>query len=457
MSKILLVITVLVLFCGLVLGSTVSAMAQETEETAEPRGLFGTVVKVTIVDQDGNGSITLEDAESVNVNSDTRYHIPTFVPPWQTWGELSDEGREFYVEGADRVAILLAEPMAEPASERIALKVMVIPQHPVHSHQVGVVVSVDGDTVTIVNKAGQEVTITLPEGVELTPGEFVTLVAGRFANQVRLRALAAHEIKQLANRLRNHMEAAQGPKDFGRLSTLLERAYERHMMVMERIKAKFEKRYPGQTEAIEAIEQAIENWKTNRENALQRMEQIRDRIRAGWEKWKAQWGKIGGTITSVDLDEQTVTIAPEEGTPVTLEVTEFTLVVKDGRPVPVADLAEDDVVREAIYSKETLEKEILEAQLIVVGTPKWEERWSEVSGTIESIDLNGQTVTITSTEGDTVTVQVVATTRIVKDGKLATLDDLKPDDIVRKAIYFTDTLKAKCIVVGTPKPRHGRH
>jgi hypothetical protein len=253
------------------------------------------------------------------------------------------------------------------------------------------------------------------------------------------------------------MEAAQGPKDFGRLSTLLERAYERHIKVLERIKAKFEKRYPGQTGAIAAIEQAIENWKTNRENALQRMEQIRDRIRAGWEKWKAQWGKIDGTIAGVDLVGQTVTIAREEGTLVTLEVTEFTLIVKDGRPASLADLAEDDVVREAIYSKETLEKETLEAQFIVVGTPKWEARWSEVSGTIERIDLNGQTVTITSTEGDTVTVQVVATTRIVKDGRLATLDDLKPDDVVRKAIYLTDTLKAKLIVVGTPKPRPGRH
>ncbi len=443
MSKILLVVITLVLVCGLVLGSTASAVAQETEETAVSRGLFGTVVKVTIVDQDGNGSITLEDAESVNVNPDTRYHIPTFVPPWQSWTELSDEEREFYVQGADRVAILLAEP----ASARTALKVMVIPQHPVHSHQVGVVVSVDGDTVTIVNKAGQEVTITLPEGVEVTPGEFVTLVAGRFANQVRLRALAAYGIKQLASRLRNQMEAAQGPKDFDRLNALLEKAYERDMRVLERIKAKFEKRYPGQTGAIAAIEQAIENWKTNREGALQRIEQIRERIKAGWEKWKAQWSKMEGTITGVDLVGQTVTIAPEEGTLVTLEVTEFTLIVKDGRPADLADLAQNDVVKEAVYSKETLE-----AQFIVVGPPKWEARWSEVSGTIANVDPSGQTVTITSTEGDTVTVQVVATTRIVKDGKLATLDDLKPDDVVRKAIYLTDTLKAKCIVVGTPKP-----
>jgi len=332
--------------------------------------------------------------------------------------------------------------------------VMIIPQHPVHRHQVGVVVSVDGDTVTIVNKAGKEITITLPEGVELTPGEFVTLVAGRFANQVRLRALAAYGIKQLANRLRNQMEVAQGPKDFDRLSALLEKTYERHLRVMERIKARFEKRYPGQTGAIEGIEQAIENWKTNRESALQRIEQIRERIRAGWEKWKAQWNKIEGTVAGVDLVGQTVTIACEEGTLVTLEVTEFTLIVKDGRPASLADLAPEDVVSEATYSAETLE-----AQFIVVGTPKWRERWSEVSGTIAGIhiDLEGQKVSITSTEGDTITLEVVASTRIVKDGKLASLKDLGPGDVVRKAIYFTDTLEAKCIVVGTPKPGPGRH
>jgi len=446
MGKILLVVMSLVLVCGLVLGSAASATAQGTEETAAPRGLFGTVESIS-VDAYGNGSITLKDVEQpVIVNADTRYHIPTVVPPWQVWSELSDEGK-LRVQGAVRVAILLAEP----ASERIALKVMVIPQRPVYSHQVGVVVSVDGDTVTILNKAGKEVTIALPEGVEVTPGEFVILVAGRFANQARLRVMAAHEISQLANRLQNQMEAAQGPQGFGRLSDLLEKTYERHRRVLERVRAKLEERHQVQMRAIEAVEQAMNRWRVHHENALQRMEQIRERIRAGWEEWKAQWGKVEGTIVSVDLDEQTVTIAPGEGIQVALKVTESTQIVKDGRPATLANLAEDDVVREAIYSAETLE-----ARVIVVGAPQWKARWSQVTGAIADVDPDAQTVTITSIKGDTVTLKVVASTRIVKDNRHATLGDLEPGDIVRNAVYLTDTLEAKLIIVGTPKAGPGR-
>ena len=441
MSKILLVITTMLLAAGLVLGTTGMAAADEATDEGT-RGVFGKVDSVEI-GADGNGIINLVDDEPINVNADTTYHIPTFLPPWQTWAELAEsEDGHLYVEGATRVAVLLAKP----AADRIALKVMVIPDQPVRSHLVGVAITVDGDTVTLVNKAGKEITITLPEGVEVSEGEFVTLVGKRFAHETRLRAMAAHTITQLTNRLQNHMEAAQGQETFERAAALLERARERHMDVLDGIQNRLEEHRHLHVRAMEAIQNAIDNAQSRYEEALQRCEQIRGRVRTGWGEWLAQWSTIEGTIESTDLDDQTVTIAPEEGDPVTLSVVTLTLIVKDGRPATLADLAPDDIVRKAVYHTETLE-----AKTIVVNAPKLDLPWSMVRGVIESIDLDEQTVTIAPADGDPVTLKVVDTTRTVKGFRTVTIDDLEVDDVVRTAVYYTDSLEAKNIVVCNPK------
>lgn len=441
MRKFLLVITTLVLTCVLVLGSAGIASGQETSES---RGLFGKVEDIS-VDSDGNGTLVLAGGETVTLAVATTYHVPTFVTLWQTWGELSDEAKVF-VHGAGRVAVLLTEP----ATDLIAMKVMVISEYPVRSHQVGVVVSIDGDTVTIVNKAGEEVTITLPEGVEVATGEYVTLVAKRFANEARLTAMAAHNIEQLTNRLRGYIEGAPGPKSFDRLSTLLEVAHERHMNVLEGIKARFKGYHQAESEAIEAIQQAIDKVQAHYESALQKRQEIGDRISAGWEEWKAQWSEIEGTVTGVDLDGSTITITPTAGDAVTLTVTASTQLVKDGRLAILSDLAPEDVVRKAAYLTETLE-----AKAIVVGAPVWEARWSEVRGVITGVDPDEQTVTINPTAGDPVTLKVVASTRIVKNGRLAALGDLAPDDVVRGAVYFAESLEARAIIVGTATHGNG--
>jgi hypothetical protein len=439
MSKILLVITTVLLAAGLVLGTAGIASADEGEGS---RGVFGKVDSVEI-DADGIGTINLVDGDPIDLNADTTYHIPTFVPPWQTWAELAEtEDGQLYVEGATRVAVLLAEP----AADRIALKVMVIPDEPVRSHMVGVVVTVEGDTVTLVNKAGKEITITLPEGVEVVEGEFVTLVGKRFAGEARLRAMAAHTINQLTNRLQNHMEAAQGQDDFDHVGAVLERAQERHAEVLDGIKNRLEEQNQVHTRAVEAIQDAIDNAQSNYEEALQKREEIREQVRTGWEDWLAQWSTIEGTVESLDLEAETVTIAPAEGDPVTLNVVSLTLIVKDGRPATLADLAPDDIVRKAVY-----ETESSDAKTIVVNAPKSELAWSKIRGVIESIDLDEQTVTIAPADGDAVTLNVVDSTRIVKDFQLVTIDELEVDDVVTMATYYTDSLEAKNIVVCNPK------
>ena len=450
MSRILLLITSLVLTCGLMLGMTGTVFAAEST-SGNGRGVFAAVANVSI-DDDGSGVIAFESVDPVTVYTNTTYHVPAgmysnvtdaddYMPRWQTWSELTDEGK-LLVKGAERVAILLEEP----AADRIAAKVMVTPRHSRHCHRVGVVVTVDGDTVTIVNKAGKEMTFTLPEGVEVTPGEFVTMVANQFANQTRLKVMAAHTVQQLAQRLRTQMESAQGQADFDRASALLERVQERHMDVLEGIQDRLEQQQQVQQRAKEAVQEAMENAQTHYEDALQVRDQIRDRVQDAWEDWTSQWTTVTGTIASVDLDEQTVTITPDEGDEVVLNVVESTWITKDGRGATLSELIAGDVVRKAVYNTDSSE-----AKVIAVCTGETQVRWSQVTGAISAVDVDTQTVSIKTLSGDTVTINVIDSTYIVKNGSLVEIGDLEVGYIIARAVYETETLDAKAIAVSTPR------
>ena len=442
MSKMLLVLTSLVLTCGLVLGTAGTALAAQS---TDGRGLFATVENVTI-DADGNGLIAFQDADPVTVNTNTTYHIPTFVPPWQTWVELADTTSDdsklgqVYVEGADRVGILLEEPV----SERIAAKVMVIPDEPIRRHRAGVVVSVNVEegTVTIVNKAGHEITIDLPEGFQVAPGEYVTLVARRFrvANEVRLRAMAVQNMAQLATRLRTHMEAAQRQQDFERAGELLEQAYQRQRDVLEGIKTRLEAQQETQTRAMQAVDQAIDDLDERHQETLRLMEQIRERVRTGWESWLAQWSVVQGNITAIDLEAQTVTVESADGDAVDLEVVNSTQIMKDGVLATISDLAVGDTVKKAYYNTEG-------ARLIVVCSAQLELPWSQAAGMISAVDVEAGTVSILTTSGETIVLDIVESTQMVRNVRLAEIDDLSAGDVVRKAVYYTETYEAIGLVV----------
>jgi hypothetical protein len=369
MKKIILVITTLALACGLMLGTMGTAMASTTQK-GEGRGLFGTVETVDISDN-GTGIITLSNVKplsatenattvEIEVTATTVYHIPTVtvVPKWQTWQQLTSESRGL-VEGANRVAILLTEP----ATDRIAQKVMIVPAKGLYRyrHQLGVVAKVEGDTATIIKKNGEQVTVTLGEGVQLEAGQVVVLVTEKGTGEVQLRALNAYRWEHMVQRLEGYLNGALDQEDFDKATEVMEQAHERNVNALEALQKRFEER--NRVQAAEMVGKAMEYAEARYAEAVQLREQIQQRIQqaGGWEEWRAQWGEANGTIASINTQTRTMTLTTESG-PLTLEVAAGVRIMKHGSVYTLRGLNAGDVVEEVIYHKDTNKAWYIEVQ-----------------------------------------------------------------------------------------------
>ncbi len=431
------ILLAVVLLAGLVLGGSGASAAEE--ETELCRGIFGTVAGVSI-DDEGAGTIDLEGALPVQVEAATRYHVPTIVPPWQTWAGLSDDAR-ILVQGSVRVSILLTED----TSQRMAMKVMIVPQYPVRSHHVGVVISIDGDTITILQHNEKEVTIFLPEGMDMAPGDVVTIIGQRLAGEPRPRAVAVHNIKQLAHRFQSHLNDAQGEAAFEHVSALLDRAHNRHMEMLDRLKARAE--IQANDRAVEALGKAIQNAQRAYDNLVQRRTEIRDRIRDSWDELRGRWAEIAGTITELNIEYGNVVVAVE-GDEVTLGVSGATRVLVGTSLSELDGLAPGDFISRAVYDAETME-----AALIIVRAPAMTAEWQVITGVVREVNLEEQTVTIIRAVGDPVTITITGETRTAMGGRIITLGQVKDGYWVKQAVYATDTMEAQSLLVTAPPPR----
>ncbi len=272
---------VLTLAVALLAGSVSSVFAQEAE--ASPRGAFGTTSTVSIGD-DGEGSFQLETKRGpieVTVTSDTKYHLPTLVPPWQTRAELGEPA----LEDGNRVAILLTVP----AADHVAQQVMILPQRPVNDHTAGVIIEVTDNTITLEDKDGNTFTFTLPEGFpESKVGDLVTVISKRLRGIMNPVARASVGVEKIQERLNRQIEKialrvaggevdeATGSKDIERLKELLKANYERHHAVLERISEKFEARFAADHPARLAIERHKENAQQRYEKHLAAIEKDND-------------------------------------------------------------------------------------------------------------------------------------------------------------------------------------
>ncbi|MDM7999852.1 MAG: hypothetical protein QUS33_07610 [Dehalococcoidia bacterium] len=360
MKKTIIAIATLVLACGLMLGTMGMAMAS-TPQAGEGRGLFGTVEGVNISDN-GTGVITLsnvkplsstENATTVEiaVTGATLYHIPTvtIVPKWQTWEQLTAESRGL-VEKANRVAILLTAP----ASDRIAQKVMIVPAKGLYRyrHQLGVVSSVEGDTATITKRNGEQVTVTLGEGVQLEAGQVVILITEKGTGEVQFRAVHAYRWEHMVQRFEGYLNGALDQDDFEKATRVMEQAHERHMDNLEALQNRLQER--NRVRAAEMVGKAMEYAEARYAEAVQLRERIQQQVQdaGGWEQFRAQWGQASGTIASINTQTRTMTLNTESG-PLTLEVAAGATITKNGNLYAFRGLKAGDVVGHVLYRTET--------------------------------------------------------------------------------------------------------
>lgn len=194
--------------------------------------------------------------------------------------------------------------------------------------------------------------------------------------------------------------------------------------------------------------------------------------------------QIRGKIT---LEDDKITITPEDGEPVTLVITDDTTVNKDGKPATIDDLEEGQTVM-AFYDPDTNEAvKIMILSPKPEGLPAYRPQWwpdgpwfvadgHAIFGTVESIDEDsdgGAVITLLTKEGDTIEVTVTDETKYgpmrywvhpqevtteVEDGKLivsAVIAEIEEGDrLVVWAVETDGTFTARWVVVIPDRPTH---
>src|SRR5205807_2664257 len=140
-------------------------------------------------------------------------------------------------------------------------------------------------------------------------------------------------------------------------------------------------------------------------------------------------GELGGQVTAVTASS--LTIAPEEGPPVTLGTKASTVVILDGAPSTLAAIVVGDKAR-ALYDRTTLVAAAIEAE-----SPHHE--LAEIEGKVTAVTASS--LTITPEEGAPVTLGTDASTVVILDGAPSKLSAIVVGDKAR-ALYDATTLIA---------------
>ncbi|MDD5591264.1 MAG: hypothetical protein PHY18_04985 [Dehalococcoidales bacterium] len=227
------------------------------------------IVGVVSADSDiANGIIVLETDDlgevTVLLADDTVYRVPGQE------AAVKDD-----IEVGDRLAVLAA--VAGDGSYT-ATRVMIVPAAATRQHLSGVVVSVEDGVMTIINAAGETMTIELPEGVKGgVVGDFISVAVRQSGGKGNFVASGTQTAAEVQARLQTRLNALAGEQvatqaevqtreqKMARLGEKLEGLMLRNRGVLEQVMAK----------APEAAQAAIQAAIGRCE---QKMEQIRQTI-----------------------------------------------------------------------------------------------------------------------------------------------------------------------------------
>ncbi|MDO8531842.1 MAG: DUF5666 domain-containing protein [Dehalococcoidia bacterium] len=407
------IFTVLAMALSLLLGSVGTAYAAPAAQAAALHGYFGTVSsvdgKVITLDTKSQGSIkiTTDDKTVVQV-------------PGKDLAALTD-----VLKGV-RIAVLAQEQ----AGAQLAQRIMVLPDAPVTVHISGVVIAVAGDKATITDKDGNSVVVSVSGDVSLAQGDVVTLIVHRDSASGEAIARAAEKLDRVVERLAKGLEQAdkdakeKGDKDkqqeAARLRVLVEVNSGIGLSLLER-----------------ARDRASEQAKGGLENALKRIEgDLKQRL----DPLKIHVGvQLNGVVQAVDTGKNTVTVKPDDGPAVTLNVTGAT----DMDGAKIADLKAGQRVR-VTYDRQSMNALSVSQKALAP---------AKVKGTVSAVNTTQSTVTLKPEEGNAVTLKVTADTIVNRDDKEKdSLANIAVGDRVVEAHYNPVTMAAFLIVVRSPKP-----
>jgi len=240
------------------------AFAQGAQEY---QGLFGTVGDGSDID----GGIIMLETKSLGgvvvlLTEETIYKVPG-----------QEEASKGDIEIGSRLAIL-ATPNEDDGYT--AVRVMVVPEVATRQHVNGVIVSIEDKVMTIINAAGETITVELPEGVKGgVIGDFVSSAVRKStgggnpeasglqtAAEVQAR-IQAHLNEVAGRRAQTQAEIQQREQVMTRLSEQFEGLALRHREVLEGVLAN------APEQAMESIQNAIGNAEQGIQRARQAINQ----------------------------------------------------------------------------------------------------------------------------------------------------------------------------------------
>ena len=177
-------------------GTAAADEADSLHENGEYQGIVGTVgaesditAGVLVIETGNSGSVEVLLGENT-----------TFQAPGQ------DEVSKDDIEIGKKVAVLAS---VNTDGTYAALRVMLVPGTPTRRHLSGVVVSVKDGVMTMINAAGENLTVELPEGVRGgVVGNFISMaVRNQNGKHIASGVCTAEEIQA---RLRAHLDAVAG-------------------------------------------------------------------------------------------------------------------------------------------------------------------------------------------------------------------------------------------------------
>ena len=254
-------------------GNAVLAQNSEATPTAEVvaqveqlyQGITGTVSTESDI---AGGTIQIETRNlgevDVFLNDSTIYKVPG-----------QDEATKSDIKIGSRLAVLTT---VNEDGSYTAVRVMIIPDVATRKHISGIVVSVENKIMTVMNAAGETMTVELPEGVRGgAVGEFISTSVQKSPDKVTPVASGTQTAAEVQTRLQTHLNAAAGQQaatqaevqtkeqTMIRLGEKLEGLMLRNKGVLEQVMAK------APETAKASIQAAIGNCE-------QRMEQARQAI-----------------------------------------------------------------------------------------------------------------------------------------------------------------------------------
>ncbi|GEM_PF-3957281 len=252
-----------------------AVLAQSSEATPTPEvvapaeQLYQGITGIVGTESDlAGGTIKIETKSlgevAVLLNDSTIYKVPG-----------QDEATRNDIEIGSRLAILAT---VNEDGSYTAVRVMIIPDVATRKHISGIVVSVENKIMTVINAAGETMTVELPEGVKGgTVGEFISTSVRKSPGKETPVASGTQTAAEVQTRLQTHLNTAAGQQaatqaevqtkeqTMARLGEKLEGLMLRNKDVLEQVMAK------APEAAKASIQAAIGNCE-------QRMEQARQTI-----------------------------------------------------------------------------------------------------------------------------------------------------------------------------------